>query len=129
MIALRRKTRLIASVLLVAATVTVILFFWVVMFTVPKAHMQGESVWCFDVIADAKGGRHTFGHPPGIKASAVAASMGGTALEQHCFDSWADAASYITGNQVKLPDDATEEDYVRETDRFFRAGATPRSAP
>jgi hypothetical protein len=129
MITLKRRTRPFLSVLLVAATITVILFFLAVMFTVPKAHMQGESVWCFDVTADAKGGRHTFGHPPGIKASAVAASMGGTAVEQHCFDSWADAASYITGGQVTLSDDASEEDYVRETDRFFRTGVTPLSAP
>ena len=129
MITVERKTRSISRVFLVVATVTVILFFLAVMFTVPKAHMQGESVWCFDITADAKGGRHTFGHPPGIKASAVAASIGGTAVEQHCFDSWADAASYITDSQVILPDDATEEDYVRETDRFFRAGVTPLSAP
>jgi len=91
--------------------------------------MQGELVWCFDVTVDAEGGRHTFGHPPGIKMSAVALSMGGTAVEQHCFDNWADTASYITGGQVTLSDDASEEDYVRETDRFFRTGVTPLSAP
>ena len=129
MIALKRRTKPFSSVLLVAATVTVILFFLAVMFTAPKAHMQGESVWCFDVTADAKGGRHTFDHPPGIEASAVAASMGVTAVEQHCFDRWADAASYITGNQVMLSDDASEEEYVRETDRFFRAGVTTPPAP
>ncbi len=129
MITLERKTWPFSRVLLVAATVTVILFFLAIMFTAPKAHMQGEPVWCFDVTTDAKGGRHTFGHPPGIQASAVAASMGGTAVEQHCFDHWADAASYITGGQVKLSDDASEEDYVRETDRFFRTGVTPLSAP
>lgn len=129
MITPERKTRLFSTVLLVAATVTVILIFLAVTFTVPKAHMQGELVWCFDVTVDAKGGRHTFGHPPGIETSAVALSMGGTSVEQHCFDNWADTASYITGGQVTLSDDASEDDYVRETDRFFRTGVTPLSAP
>lgn len=56
MITLERKTWPFSRVLLVAATVTVILFFLAIMFTAPKAHMQGEPVWCFDVTTDAKGG-------------------------------------------------------------------------
>lgn len=88
-----------------------------------------QAAWCFDVVEDESGARHVFGHPPGMQASGVAASVGGTAGEPRCFARWADAAAYITEGAVLLPDDATEEDYVRETDWFFRAGVTPAAAP
>ncbi|MFZ1771499.1 MAG: hypothetical protein WAU00_19980 [Caldilinea sp.] len=88
-----------------------------------------QAVWCFDVVEDKSGARHIFGHPPGTQAPGVAASVEGTAGERRCFARWADAAAYITDGAVLLPDDATEEDYVRETDWFFRAGVTPAAAP
>lgn len=67
MITPERKTRLFSTVLLVAATVTVILIFLAVTFTAPKAHMQGELVWCFDVTVDAKGGVTLLVIPPGSR--------------------------------------------------------------
>lgn len=96
---------------------------------------QEDAVWCFDVVIGANGSRQTFGHPPtAAEPSSVAQSAGGVAVERHCFDRWAEAAAYITDGAVVLADDATEEDYVRETDRFFRTIAptptpTPASVP
>lgn len=87
---------------------------------------QGEPVWCFDEVTGADGSRQTFGHPPSsASASAVAQSAGGVAVERRCFDTWAGAAAYITDGKVLLPDDATEEDYVRETGRL--AAPAPNS--
>lgn len=92
----------------------------------PRTFAQEKAVWCFDVVIDANGSRHTFGHPSlSVSQSSVAQSIGGTATERHCFDSWAGAAAYITDGKILLADNATEEDYVRETDRLFRIIVTP----
>lgn len=94
--------------------------------TFAQEREEEKAVWCFDVVIDANGSRHTFGHPPStMPQSSVAQSVGGTATERHCFDSWAGAAAYITDGKVLLADNATEEDYVRETDRLFRIIVTP----
>ena len=92
----------------------------------PRTFAQEKAIWCFDVVIDANGSRHTFGHAPSsVSQISVAQSVGGTATERHCFDSWAGAAAYITDGKVLLADNATEEDYVRETDRLFRIIVTP----
>jgi hypothetical protein len=80
---------------------------------------QPVNIWCFDLITYPDG-RHTiFAEGPGGAAGGMASTLPGVTLEQRCFQTWTEAAYYITGGTVILPPTATQQDYVKAVNAFL----------
>ena len=117
--------KMLGKVLVVAVLLAILAFAWTNIFTFYNSSAQ-EYVWCFDTVSDKDGGIQTFGHRPTTSDMAkFAQSLGAQDVQTKCFTNWADVALFITDGQVKLPADATQDDYVRATDEFFKAKGPP----
>jgi hypothetical protein len=80
---------------------------------------QPQAVWCFDLIAYPDGSHTIFSGPPGGGAGAMASTLPGVTFKQRCFQTWTEAAYYITGGTVILPPTATQRDYVEAVNAFL----------
>ena len=87
--------------------------------TAEESTDPGE-IWCFSEIKTVNNLVVTVPHPPGGRA-AIETVLDGlsnrsefenyTIRASICFQSWPEAADYITGGEVWLPGEATESDY------------------
>lgn len=77
--------------------------------TFTVAARKQSQVWCYEVVLHSDGTLSITGHqPPVLKEFPIGP---GDQLKARCFSSWSDAASFLSGGKVKLPQDATEKDY------------------
>jgi len=79
-----------------------------------------EAVWCFSEIKTVQNLVVTVPHPPGGRTAietVLDRLSDRTAFEEYtirtsiCFTAWPEAADYITGGEIWLSDDATEQQY------------------
>lgn len=80
---------------------------------------QLPNVWCFDLISYTDGRRTIFAAQPGDGAGGMASIMPGATYKQRCFQTWVEAAYYISGGTVILPPEATKQDYLDAVDTFL----------
>lgn len=75
-----------------------------------------KFVHCYEVIQHEDGRIGYIGHPP--MAQKFQADPGEQHVASRCFHTWAEAAFFITGGEVRLPANATQKDYERATQEF-----------
>lgn len=88
--------------------------------TTAEEPIDPEAVWCFSEIKTTQNLVVTVPHPPGGRTAiegVLDQLSDRSAFEEYtirtaiCFTSWPEAADYITGGEVWLPDDAMEQEY------------------
>lgn len=86
--------------------------------------------WCYSEIKTRDNLVVTVPHPPGGRQSIEAVLNGledRSQLTEYivratiCFESWAEAADYITGGEVELAEDATQEEYETAMETWQKA--------